>query len=134
MVHSPQFIAHSWYGGANMAFKFEKLNVWQKAIELSFDIHQLTKGFPREELYILTSQIKRAGDSVALNIAEGSTGQTNAEFRQFIGYAIRSAIEVVSCLYIGQRRELIKEKDFKDLYFKTEHIVRMLQSLRKSIK
>ncbi len=117
-----------------MAFKFENLNVWQKAIELSFDIHQLTKGFPREELYILTPQVKRAADSVALNIAEGSTGQTNAEFRQFVGYAIRSAIEVVSCLYIGQRRKLIKEKDFKDLYSKTEHIIRMLQSLRKSIK
>lgn len=63
-------------------FKFEKLEVWQKAIESSFHIHELTRQFPKEELYILTSQIKRAADSIALNIAEGSTGQTNAEFRQ----------------------------------------------------
>ncbi|MFH0877317.1 MAG: four helix bundle protein [Candidatus Omnitrophota bacterium] len=79
-----------------MAFKFEKLEVWQKSIKLSSDVHDLTKNFPKEELYILTSQIKRAADSVALNIAEGSTGQSNAEFKQFLGYAIRSSIEVVS--------------------------------------
>jgi four helix bundle protein len=52
-----------------MAFKFEKLAVWQKSIELGFHIHELTRIFPKEELYILTSQIKRATDSVALNIA-----------------------------------------------------------------
>lgn len=71
-----------------MAFKFERLEVWQKAIDFSFHIHELTRKFPREEMYILTSQIKRAADSVALNIAEGSTGQTNAEFSQFVGYAV----------------------------------------------
>jgi hypothetical protein len=71
-----------------MGFKFEKLEVWQKSIELGLHIHELTKFFPKEELYILTSQIKRAADSIALNIAEGSTGQTNAEFKLFLGYAI----------------------------------------------
>lgn len=49
-----------------MAFKFEKLEVWQKAIKFSFHIHELTRKFPKEELYILTSQIKRAADSVGL--------------------------------------------------------------------
>ena len=61
-----------------MGFKFEKLEVWQKAIDFGMEIHCLTRMFPKEELYILTSQIKRAGDSIALNIAEGSTGQSNA--------------------------------------------------------
>ena len=64
-----------------MAFKFEKLEVWKEALELGFQVHEQTRGFPREELYIMTSQIKRAADSIALNIAEGSTGQTNAEFK-----------------------------------------------------
>ncbi len=77
-------------------FKFEKLNVWQKAVDFTLIVHELTRTFPREELYILTSQIKRAADSIALNIAEGSTGQSNAEFKQFLGYALRSAIELVS--------------------------------------
>ncbi|MBU1999328.1 MAG: four helix bundle protein [Candidatus Omnitrophota bacterium] len=116
-----------------MSFKFENLEVWKNSIELSFKIHELTRDFPKEEIYILTSQIKRAADSVALNIAEGSTGQSNAEFKQFIGYAIRSAIEVVSCLYIGKKRSLIKENKFNDLYFETECLVKMLQALRKSI-
>ena len=117
-----------------MAFKFEKLEVWQKALVLSSNIHDLTKEFPREELYILTAQIKRAADSVALNIAEGSTGQTNPEFKLFLGYAIRSAIEVVSCLYIGRKREIIKEEQFQALYSDLETIVKMLQALRKSLK
>ena len=116
-----------------MAFKFEKLEVWQKSIKLSLDVHDLTKSFPKEELYILTSQIKRAADSVALNIAEGSTGQSNAEFKQFLGYAIRSAVEVVSCLYIGKKRDLISSDKFQSLYDETECLVRMLQALRKSL-
>lgn len=66
-----------------MAFKFEKLLVWQKAVDLSELVDQVSKRFPKDELYILTSQIKRASDSVALNIAEYSTGQSNPEFNRF---------------------------------------------------
>jgi len=116
-----------------MSFKFEDLKVWQKAIDFSAEVHNLTRKFPQEELYILTTQIKRAADSIALNIAEGSTGQSNAEFRQFLGYAIRSAIEVVSCLFIGKRRRIIAGTDFKNLYAKSETFVRMLQGLRNSL-
>ena len=117
-----------------MSFKFERLDVWQKSVDLTFDIHLVTRDFPKEELYILTSQIKRAADSIALNIAEGSTGQSNAEFSQFVGYAIRSAIEVVSCLYVGRKRNIIKTDNFKKLYLDTERIVRMLQALRNSLR
>ncbi|HMG88872.1 MAG TPA: four helix bundle protein [Chryseolinea sp.] len=53
-----------------MAFKIEKLTVWQKALDLSGDISELVKTFPKDELYVLTSQLKRAADSIALNIAE----------------------------------------------------------------
>jgi four helix bundle protein len=95
-----------------MSFKFEKLIVWQKAVDLACDVHELTKTFPKEELFILTSQIKRAADSVSLNIAEGSTGQSNAEFNKFLGYSVRSNIEVVGCLFLGQRRNLIRQEDF----------------------
>lgn len=115
-------------------FKFEKLDVWKKSLEFCYKIHLLTRNFPKEELYVLTSQIKRASDSIALNIAEGSTGQTNAEFNQFLSYSIRSAVEVVSCLYIGRKRLLITENEFTSLYNEAEIIVKMLQALRKSIK
>ncbi|MEK7274843.1 MAG: four helix bundle protein [Candidatus Desantisbacteria bacterium] len=116
-----------------MGFKFEKLEVWQKAVDFSSKIHDLTRKFPKEELYVLTSQIKRAADSIVLNIAEGSTGQSNAEFKKFIGYAIRSAIEVVACFYIGKKRGLIAEKEFRELYNEIEIIVKMLQALRNSL-
>lgn len=116
-----------------MAFKFEQLKVWQKAIDLTYDVHQLTRGFPKEELYILTSQMKRAADSVALNIAEGSTGNSNKEFARFLSIANRSALEVVSCLYIGKKRELIIEQDFKKLYNQLTEIIKMIQSLKRSI-
>lgn len=57
-----------------MPFKFEKLEIWQQALELSGMVDEVAEKFPPKELYCLTSQIKRAADSVALNIAEGSTG------------------------------------------------------------
>lgn len=116
-----------------MAFKFEQLLVWQKAIDLTGIVHELALKFPRDELFILTSQIKRASDSIALNIAEGSTCQTNPEFKKFLSYSIRSAIEVVSCLHIAKRRNLITEQDFQIIYKKIEEILKMLQALKKSI-
>lgn len=117
-----------------MAFKFEKLIVWDKALELTNSIDQLVRHFPKSELYVLTNQIKRAADSIALNIAEGSTGQSDAEFVRFINYSIRSAIEVVGCLYIGKKREIINESNFHNLYTKTEKIIIMLQALKKSLR
>lgn len=116
-----------------MSFKFEKLIVWQKAVDLGYNIHHLTRSFPKEELFILTSQIKRAADSVSLNIAEGSTGQSNAEFNKFLGYALRSDIEVVGCLHIGRKRVLIDEENFSLLYAQCEEILAMINGLRNSL-
>jgi four helix bundle protein len=92
-----------------MAFKFENLQVWQRALDLSDEVNILTKEhFPKDELFVLTSQIKRAADSVVLNIAEGCTGQTNAVFKNFPGYSLRSAVEVVACLFVAKRRRITK--------------------------
>ncbi|MBI3218827.1 MAG: four helix bundle protein [Bacteroidetes bacterium] len=117
-----------------MAFKFEKLIVWQKAVDLTELVDQVCKKFPKEELYILTSQIKRAADSIALNIAEGSTGQSNAEFNRFLGIALRSNIEVVSCIYLAKRRKIISEDDFNKIYSSCEEILVMINGLRKALK
>ena len=142
-INGPWSIVHSktekkingpWSRETKLAFKFENLEVWQKAIKLTYAVHSLTKKFPKEEQFILTSQIKRAADSIALNIAEGSTGQTNNEFKLFTNYAIRSAIEVISCLYIGKERNIIKQDDFEKLYSDLTVLVKMLQSLRNVLK
>src|SRR3954462_13729524 len=99
-----------------MAFRFEELKVWQKALEFSNEIDLINKKFPREELYSLSSQIKRAADSVVLNIVEGSTGQSIAEFKRFLNIALRSAIEVVACLFISKTRFYIQEEIFNKQY------------------
>lgn len=116
-----------------MAFKFENLIAWQKSLDFTLDVHNLTRKFPSEEKYILTSQIKRAADSINLNIAEGSTGQTNKQFSTFLGYAIRSGIEVVACLYLALKRDLIGEEEFKEMYGKAEEVIKITQGLRNSI-
>jgi len=116
-----------------MAFKFESPQVWQKALDLTVDVNKLTKTFPKEELYVLTSQIKRAADSVVLNIAEGCTGQSNAVFKVFLNYSIRSGIEVVSCLFVGKRRDIVNEADFQLLYNEYQILIKMLTALRNSL-
>ena len=116
-----------------MAFKFEKLEVWKESVELSSLVHTTTLSFPKDELYVLTSQIKRAADSISLNIAEGSTGQSNAEFRRFLSFAVRSGIEVISCIYLARKRNLISEVDFNSIYSMTDSLVMRIQALKKSI-
>jgi four helix bundle protein len=117
-----------------MAFKFEKLKVWEKAVDLSVDISDLVKQFPKDELYVLTSQIKRACDSISLNIAEGSTGQTTPEFKKFLSYSLRSAIEVVGCLHLAKRRKLITDNEFQSLYEKLTELIKGIQALKNSLK
>ena len=109
-----------------MAFKFEDLRVWQAAIELTDDVYLLADKFPKDELFGLSSQIKRAANSVSLNIAEGATGNSNAEFKRFLFIASRSCAEVISCLYLAKRRSYINEEQFKSVYSKTELIFKMI--------
>lgn len=117
-----------------MPFKFEKLTVWQKALDLTGIVHDVSRKFPKDELFVLTAQIKRAADSVCLNIAEGSTGLSNAEFCRFVQIAMRSNIEVVGCIFIAQKRNIISQEDFTLIYQQCEAILAMLNGLRKSLK
>jgi len=117
-----------------MSFKFEKLKVWQKSVDLAGVVNQLTKTFPKEELFVLTAQIKRATDSISLNIAEGSTGQSNAEFKKFLTYALRSDIEVVGCLYLAQSRGIIDQESFSNIYRRCEELLVMINALKNSIE
>lgn len=116
-----------------MGFKFEKLKIWNIALELSGEISELVKVFPKDELFILTSQIKRAADSVVLNIAEGSTLQSNAEFKRFLVIANRSGLEVISCLYLAKQRQFINEEIFQEKYNKYESLIVMIQALIKTL-
>ena len=77
-----------------MAQAFQDLTVWQSAMEMTVSIYTLTKAIPKEEMYGLTSQLRRASVSVASNIAEGRGRVTDGEFRQFLGIAQGSTYEV----------------------------------------
>jgi len=113
-----------------MAFKFESLHIWKKALDLSVEMDPYVKEFPKHELFNLSSQIRRAADSVILNIAEGCTGQTNPEFKRFLNYSIRSAIEVVSCLFIAKRKGYITDEIFLKYYTEYETLIKMITSFR----
>jgi four helix bundle protein len=117
-----------------MEFKFEKLIIWQKAMEFGESINKLSRNFPKEEIYNLSSQIRRAVDSIALNISEGSIGQTNPEFKKFIGYSIRSLAEVVTCLHKAKRREYISEEEFRIHYEFAFNLMNMMVAFKDKIK
>ena len=117
-----------------MAFKFEELRVWQKSVELTGFIHEISSKFLKEEWYVLTSQIKRAGDSISLNIAEGSTGQTNPEFKRFTVISIRLGIEVIGGIYLAKRINIISTENFNLLYSETGLLIKPIQAFRKLIQ
>ncbi|ANF52456.1 four helix bundle protein [Chryseobacterium glaciei] len=116
-----------------MSFKFEKLIIWQKSMEFGEDIFKLSQNFPKDESFNLTSQIRRASDSVALNISEGSILQSKLEFRKFLGYSIRSLAEVVTCLYKAKNRKYISEEDFNKLYNDSYNIMNQIIAFRNKI-
>ena len=116
-----------------MGFKFEKLIIWQLAMDYGEVINKLTDKFPKKELYNLSSQILRAADSIGLNISEGSIGQSDPEFRKFIGYSIRSLAEVVTCLYKAKRREYISEEKFMENYDFAFNLMNMMVKFKDKI-
>lgn len=116
-----------------MAFKFENLKVWHHSLELTDEVDLLAKTFPAHELYSLSSQIRRAANSVSLNIVEGSTGLSNAEFRRFLVISNRSALEVVGCLFLAKRRSYLNDELFTKLYVQIETLVKMIQALINSL-
>jgi four helix bundle protein len=117
-----------------MEFKFEKLIIWQKAMDLGENIHKMASKFPKEEMFSLSSQIRRAVDSIALNISEGSIGQSNLEFKKFMGYSIRSLAEVVTCLHKAKRREYISEEEFNEYYEFAFNLMNMMVAFKGKIK
>jgi len=117
-----------------MKFKFEDLIIWQKAMEYAEEIYQLTRTFPKDETYNLTSQIMRASDAIALNISEGSIGQTNPEFKRFMGYSIRSLAEVVTCLHKAKNRKYITDRQFDQLYEFAFNLMNMMVAFKRKIQ
>ncbi len=115
-------------------FKFEKLQIWKIAMDFGEDIDAIAYTFPKHEIYNLCSQIRRASDSIALNISEGSIGQSNPEQNKFIGYAIRSLSEVITCLFKARRRKYISNDEFLKHYLKCFELMNKMIAFRKTLK
>ncbi len=114
-------------------FNFEKLHVYQKALNfIDFGYEVTEKNFPKNEIFGLTSQFRRASCSIALNIGEGSGG-TTAEFKNFIRISFRSLNECVVCTTIAKRRKFITEEQNENSRQMLQEMIRMLSGLRNSL-
>ena len=114
-------------------FTFEKLEVWHKSIDFADEVYRLTKRFPDEERFGLTSQMRRAAVSVASNVAEGSARYSRNDFARFIEIATGSLFEVVTQATIGRRQNYLTETEYRNLYAAAETQGKMLSGLRRSL-
>jgi four helix bundle protein len=97
------------------------------------EIYRVSARFPRSEQFGLTSQVRRAAVSIALNIAEGAGAGSNAEFRRFLSYALRSTYEVMTALEIGQRLGYCSLEKTQVLLNEADEIAAMIVGLSRSL-
>ena len=116
-------------------YKFEKLEVYQLALDYIDQVYAIANKLPRHETYNLGSQLTRAATSIALNIAEGSTGQSDPEQGRFLSMAIRSLLETVACRHIIERRAYLNadEQLLRKLDDSGQTLARKLQAMRKAV-
>jgi four helix bundle protein len=114
-------------------FNFEKLDVWQKAIDFADLIYSETREFPPEERFGLTNQLRQAAVSISSNIAEGSSRSSRSEFSRFAEIAGGSVFEAVSQSFIARRQNFFSEDQFRKIYTGADELSRMLSGLRKSL-
>jgi four helix bundle protein len=108
---------------------FKDLVVWTKAHQLTLAVYQRTRAFPREEMYGLTSQVRRASASIGANIAEGCGRRSDAEMKRFLQIARGSANELEYHLLLARDLQLLQADEFRDLEEKILEVQRMLASL-----
>ncbi len=113
--------------------KFKDLQVYKKALHYTKFVRQSTKKFPREELFGLTSQFRRAPDSIALNIAEGAGNSSTKEFSKFLGYSIRSGFECLGCSDIAMENDLLDIPTYTELSNRANELIAMLYGIQKSL-
>lgn len=113
---------------------YRDLEVWQKAMDLVVACYQITKKFPKNEVYGLINQLQRAAVSIPANIAEGRERQYSKEFIQHLSIAYGSLAELETHIQIAERLTYIDMNQLKKLLDKTAEIGRMLNGLRKSLE
>lgn len=112
-------------------FSFEKLEVWQNARMLILDIYKLTSNFPSNELFGITSQIKRSASSIATNIAEGTSRNTSKDKAHFLTISYSSAMETLNHLIISKDLNYVSELEYTTSREKIEKICNQINNLKK---
>lgn len=118
----------------DMSYKFEKLEVYQLALDYLDLIYALADSLPRSEEYNLRSQIIRAATSIVLNIAEGSTSQSDPEQSRFLGMALRSFIETVASQRIIERRKYAEAMQLEKAHECGQRLFAKIQAMRRSLE
>lgn len=117
-----------------MRFRFEKLEVWQEARKINQVIYRLTRKFPRQEMFAMTSQIRRASISVSSNIAEGSGRNSDKDFAHFLEQSYGFLMEVASVFFLGLDEGYVTETDLDPLFDDLERLAKRIASLNRSLK
>jgi four helix bundle protein len=112
---------------------YKELIVWQKAVDLSFNVYKILENFPNDERFGIISQIKRCAVSVPSNIAEGAGRNTDKEFNHFLGIALGSSFELETQLIIANKLEYLDTKVCNNTLDQVTEIQKMIYSLKKSI-
>ena len=113
---------------------FRKLKVWQKAHRLTLAVYEITRKFPREELYGLTSQMRKSSSSIPMNIAEGCGRGSDLELGRFLQYAMGSASELEYQLILAHDLAYLDLAEYKDLDQDTAEVKRMLATFIGKLK
>ena len=113
---------------------FKDLQMWQKGIDIVKDVYTLTNTFSKDELYGLTSQMRRAAISVPANIAEGFKRSHNKEFKQFLHIALGSLAELETQLIIARELGYIETKELDALADKIDHEAKMITSYANKLR
>jgi four helix bundle protein len=113
---------------------FRQLKVWEKSHQLALAVYKATKDFPKEELYGLTSQIRRSSMSIPTNIAEGCGRNTDKEFARFLQIAMGSASETEYQLILARDLGFLSQDSYGALQNEVEEVKRMLASLLKTLR
>ena len=115
-------------------FRFERLEVWQDARKINRSVYRLTKSFPRDELFAMTSQIRRASISISANIAEGAGRNSDKDFAHFLDQAYGSLMELASVFHLALDEGYVKQAEMEPVFEDFERLAKRIASLNRSLE
>lgn len=113
---------------------YHELKIWQESRKLVKDVYSLTSVFPKEEMYGLTSQIRRAVVSIPSNIAEGTGRSSDKEFHRFLDFAVGSLFELETQIILANDLEFISNENFVKIYEDVKSLIKMITKFKSILK